>query len=85
MDAAGGVKNGSFPWLPEDGKTIRSILSTKTGAVPVISISSCSAAALETSIILAGTNGPRSLTLTVTLLSLCLLVTTSTVPKGSVG
>jgi putative two-component system response regulator len=50
---------------------IRSTLSTNTGAVPVVIISSCSAAALETSIILADTKGPRSLILTVTFLLLC--------------
>ena len=56
-----------------------------TGAVPVTSISSCSAAAFETSIIRDSTKGPRSFTLTATWRLLCWLVTSNMVPNGRVG
>jgi hypothetical protein len=56
-----------------------------TGAVPVVIMSRTSAAALERSIILAATKGPRSFTRTVTRRLFCLLVTVRIVPKGKVG
>jgi len=59
-------------------------VSIITRAVPVVTMSSISAAAFERSIILAGTNGPRSLILTVTCLLFCAFVTLTIVPKGRV-
>ena len=61
------------------------IVSIITGAVPVTSMSRCSAAACERSIIRPSTKGPRSFTLTETCRLLFVLVTISNVPKGRVG
>jgi hypothetical protein len=60
-------------------------LSTRTGAVPVLIISNCWAAAWERSMIRADTKGPRSFTLTTTCRLLCRFVILNIVPKGRLG
>jgi len=79
---AAGVDEVAGPTGP---RLVLTALSTMTGAVPVPIISKASAAAIERSMILAATKGPRSLIRTVTRRLFCLLVTVTIVPKGRVG
>ena len=87
------ITGGRLVWggsiIPKKGDEpdgpILATCSMVTKAVPVPIMSKTSAAALETSIILVGTKGPLSFTLTVTVLLFCLFVTSKMVPKGRLG